>query len=160
MQWLVVERWMRDSYWKEHIPDSARDEWAISLLENGADVLKGHWDTWITEDDISQIASFGLTHLRIPIGYWAFEKYPGDAATPADPFIQGQVEYLNKAIGWARTHGLKVIIDLHGVPGSQNGWDHSGKIGPILWPTHDAYIDFSVRIIDQIAGNYTSPECE
>ena len=64
---------------------------------------------------------FRLNHVRIPIGYWAYEVASGE------PYIQGQYEYLLKAIGWAGKHGLKVIIDLHGVPGSQNGyvWDPS-----------------------------------
>ena len=55
--------------------------------------------------------------MRIPIGYWAYEVASGE------PYIQGQREYLLKAVDWAGKHGLKVIIDLHGVPGSQNGYD-------------------------------------
>jgi hypothetical protein len=54
---------------------------------------------------------FRLNHVRLPIGYWAFEVGPGE------PFIQGQLPYLKKAIGWASNNGLKVIIDLHGAPG-------------------------------------------
>jgi len=54
--------------------------------------------------------------VRIPIGYWAYEVASGE------PYIQGQHEYLLKAVGWAGKHGLMVIIDLHGVPGSQNGY--------------------------------------
>lgn len=60
---------------------------------------------------------FRLNHVRIPIGYWAYEVASGE------PYIQGQREYLLKAVDWAGKHGLKVIIDLHGVPGSQNGYD-------------------------------------
>lgn len=56
-----------------------------------------------------------LNHVRIPIGYWAFQVGPGE------PFIQGQLPFLQKAITWAGNHGLKVIVDLHGAPGSQNG---------------------------------------
>ena len=59
--------------------------------------------------------------MRIPIGFWAYE------VGSSEPYIQGQHEYLIKAIGWAGKHGLKVIIDLHGVPGSQNGYD----MGPV-----------------------------
>ena len=57
-----------------------------------------------------------LNHVRIPIGYWAFEVGSGE------PYISGQLPYLQNAVGWARNHGLKVIIDIHGAPGSQNGW--------------------------------------
>ena len=101
--------------------------------------LKSHWDTWITEKDFSDIAAAGyvshgestclhivdefvlllsLNHVRVPIGYWAWEVGPGE------PYIQGQLPYLRNAVKWARAHGLKLVIDLHGVPGSQNGYEH------------------------------------
>jgi hypothetical protein len=59
-----------------------------------------------------------LNHVRVPIGYWAWEVGPGE------PYIQGQLPYLRNAVKWARTHGLKLVVDLHGVPGSQNGYEH------------------------------------
>jgi aryl-phospho-beta-D-glucosidase BglC (GH1 family) len=31
-----------------------------------------------------------------------------------EPYIQGQVAYLDNAISWARQYGLKVMLDLHG----------------------------------------------
>lgn len=35
---------------------------------------------------------------------------------------------------WARKYGLRVELDLHTVPGSQNGLNHSGRLGSInLW---------------------------
>lgn len=34
---------------------------------------------------------------------------------------------MDAAIDWARSLGLKIIIDLHGAPGSQNGFDNSGQ---------------------------------
>ena len=34
---------------------------------------------------------------------------------------------MDQAIAWARQTGLKVIVDLHGAPGSQNGFDNSGQ---------------------------------
>ena len=65
----------------------------------------------------SVCADFRLNHVRIPIGYWAFDVAPGE------PYIQGQKPYLLNAIGWAAKYNLKVIIDLHGAPGSQNGYE-------------------------------------
>ena len=46
--------------------------------------------------------------MRLPIGYWAFDVSAGE------PFIQGQLPYLTKAVNWARAHGLKLVVDLHG----------------------------------------------
>jgi glucan 1,3-beta-glucosidase len=73
------------------------------------------------------IVAAGLNHVRIPIGYWAYDISAGE------PYHQGQVQYLDNAIGWARNHGLKVLIDLHGAPGSQNGYDNSGHRGSATW---------------------------
>ena len=35
--------------------------------------------------------------------------------------MKGAEAHLDKAIGWARKNGMKVWVDLHGAPGSQNG---------------------------------------
>ena len=37
--------------------------------------------------------------------------------------------YFLKAIEWARKYGLRINLDFHAVPGSQNGWNHSGRLG-------------------------------
>ena len=55
-----------------------------------------------------EIASVGLNHVRIPIGYWALTPVDGD------PYVQGQLAILDNAIGWAKEAGLKVMLDLHG----------------------------------------------
>lgn len=55
--------------------------------------------------------------MRVPIGYWAWDVGAGE------PYIQGQLPYLRRAVTWAQNYGLKLVIDLHGVPGSQNGYD-------------------------------------
>lgn len=108
--WLVLEPWITPSIF-DAAGDAAVDEW--SLCETlGQDkcrgVLSGHWNSFITADDFSQIAGTGMNHVRIPVGYWAVKHLDGDQ------YINGQLEYLDRAIGWARNAGLKVIIDLHG----------------------------------------------
>lgn len=54
--------------------------------------------------------------MRIPIPYWAIAKFDDE------PFLSGaQWKYIVKAIGWARKYGLRINLDLHAHPGSQNG---------------------------------------
>lgn len=66
--------------------------------------LQSHWASWITADDFRQIRAAGLNHVRIPIGYWAFDNQHG-------PYCKSnQFDYLTKAVGWARDNGLKVMI--------------------------------------------------
>ena len=77
--------------------------------------MQSHWSSWITAGDFSEMASIGINFVRIPIGYWSVTPLEGD------PYVQGAYEWLGKAVGWAADNGIKVMIDLHGAPGSQNG---------------------------------------
>jgi endoglucanase len=63
---------------------------------------------WITENDFRYIASLGFDHVRLPIDekeMWDEEGRPHD-----DAFA-----LLDEALGWARAHGLRVVLDLHTV---------------------------------------------
>ena len=84
---------------------------------------------------------------------------------PGDPYIQGFAQYLDQAITWAGQTGLKVWIDLHGAPGmlcffisdregSQNGFDNSGRKGPIDWPD-GPNIGYTQQALQAIIGNYS-----
>lgn len=86
--------------------------------------MRNHYDTFITEYDFMMIAAAGLNWVRLPIGYWSVSTWPGE------PFLQGvSWEYFLKAIQWARKYGLRIELDLHAVPGSQNGYNHGGRLG-------------------------------
>ena len=65
-----------------------------------------HFDTFILEDDIKTIASWGLDHVRVPVDYMVLEEEDGT-------FKQTGFEYIEKCIGWGSKHNLHMIIDLH-----------------------------------------------
>ncbi|PPQ78746.1 hypothetical protein CVT25_010749 [Psilocybe cyanescens] len=104
------------------------DEWTLSLAM-GADLaskMEEHYKTFITEQDFAQIAGAGLNWVRIPIGFWAIETINDE------PFLVGTSwTYFLKAVQWARKYGIRIYLDLHALPGSQNGWNHSGKSGSV-----------------------------
>lgn len=105
--WLVLEPWITPSIFEA--AGNAIDEY--TLCQNSPDaesILQSHWSSWVTEADIQKIAGAGLNLVRIPVGYWAFEKYGND------PYVQGAAAYLEQAVGWASNAGLQVWIDLHG----------------------------------------------
>ena len=81
----------------------------------------------MTKGLLAEKKAAGLDHVRIPVGYWMLD------VEGTEPYIQGSEEFLDRAIGWAQENGIQVLIDLHGAPGSQNGNDHSGHLGPIDW---------------------------
>ncbi|KAJ3107438.1 hypothetical protein HK100_003582 [Physocladia obscura] len=75
----------------------------------------GHWSTWITQSDITQMTSYGINTIRIPVGYWIRE----DIVYSSEHFPQGGLAYLQTLCGWASDAGLYIIIDLHGAPYAQ-----------------------------------------
>ncbi|PWN18207.1 putative EXG1-exo-beta-1,3-glucanase, major isoform [Microstroma glucosiphilum] len=119
--WLVAEPFITPSLFQAGGDSRIVDEYTFGQYSKKAcSLLASHWKTWITESDFKAISAAGLNTVRIPIGYWAFDS---DYA----PYCQGsQFSYLTKAVGWAQKYGLKVVIDLHGAPASQNGFDNSG----------------------------------
>ncbi|KAF9239593.1 exo-beta-1,3-glucanase [Melanogaster broomeanus] len=108
----------------------AVDEWTLSeamaadTAGGGLSQLETHYQTFITEQDFAEIAGAGLNFVRIPLPYWAIETRVGE------PFLaQTCWKYFLKAIQWARKYGIRINLDFHALPGSQNGWNHSGKLG-------------------------------
>lgn len=98
---------------------------------------------------VSRIPSIWCTIANVTPD-WAFQKFN-------DPYIQGAAPYLDKAVDWARQTGLKIHIDLHGAPGSQNGFDNSGQriLTPDTpkWTTGSTVTDTLV-VLQLIANKY------
>ncbi|KAI9299178.1 glycoside hydrolase [Neoconidiobolus thromboides FSU 785] len=126
--WLVPEPFIVPSIFEDHIDEEVVDEWTLCEKigkKKCSERLLKHYETWVTEEDIKTIRDAGLNHVRIPIGYWQLDIKDNE------PFIYGGWDYLLKGIEWCRKYGLRVMIDFHGAPGSQNGWNHSGRLGDI-----------------------------
>lgn len=115
---FIIEPWMASDEWESMGCGNEKSEFdcVSSLGQEAADsAFQKHWDSWITEEDISEIASLGLNTIRIPIGYWMNE----DLVDESEHFPRGGFEYLERVCGWAKEEGLYVILDLHGAPGAQ-----------------------------------------
>ncbi|XP_010269195.1 PREDICTED: glucan 1,3-beta-glucosidase A-like [Nelumbo nucifera] len=113
-------------------------------------VMRVHWSTFIVEDDFKFISNNGLNAVRIPVGWWIASD-----PTPPMPFVGGSLQALDNAFLWAKKYGIKVIIDLHAAPGSQNGWEHSAsRDGFQDWGTTDDNIQQTVEVIDFLTARY------
>ncbi|ETS61260.1 hypothetical protein PaG_05224 [Moesziomyces aphidis] len=145
--WLLFEAWMDSSLMQalnDHAinapyPNPIIDEWTAGLYSDkgwASYVLQKHFDEWMTEDDWKQIAAAGLNHVRIPVPYFMFREAVG----PNAPYLTlNRFAKLKEGVQLAKKYGLKVWIDLHSVPGSQNGFDNSGRSGPINWANNPSY---------------------
>jgi glucan endo-1,6-beta-glucosidase len=89
-------------------------------------LFQEHWNSWISADDLKQMAEYGLNTVRIPVGYWFLESI----VDSSEHFPQGGEKYLDQVVGWAKDAGLYVIIDLHGAPGAQATDAFTGQLNP------------------------------
>jgi glucan 1,3-beta-glucosidase len=134
--WLVLEPWITPSIFTNYsLSKGIVDEWTLcDVLGNQTahdQILKPHWDSWVQLKDLQKIKASGFNMVRIPIGHWAYNNL--------GPYARGAAPYLDRAIAWARQTGLKVMIDLHGAPRSQNGFDNSGhRMERPQWTTGDS----------------------
>lgn len=149
--WFVPEKWMfseTSELWKD---TQAVDLYTLSEElghEEAQSRMQKHWSTWFTEADFQHMATdYGVNQIRIPMGYWDMEE--------TAPYVFGGMEYIDKAVEWAAKYNMSVLIDLHGCPGSQNGQDHSGQSGEILW-SDPANVAKTVEIIELMAARWAT----
>jgi glucan 1,3-beta-glucosidase len=142
--WLVLEKWMVPSVFEG---TSAGDEYSLCLAlgSQAKALMERHRDTFITAEDFRWMKNCGLNAVRLPVGYWALEA--------PKPYLEcsRQIQF---ALDQAQQNGLKLLLDLHGAPGSQNGWDHSGRSGPINWHKDPKNIEETLRALESFAEAY------
>jgi hypothetical protein len=136
---FVLEPFITPHFFQKKEYYGAVDEYTLSKLMrstgNGSMAeLEHHYDTFITERDIAQIATAGLNWIRLPIPFWALDSgtdainWPGSS----EPYLPAKAwPYIVRVLKWCRKYGLRVNLDMHALPGSQNGYNHSGRIGPV-----------------------------
>ena len=137
---FVIEPWLNQVAWGNMGCGDVRSEFdcVLKLGQGQANaVFQQHWDTWITQNDIAQMQSFGLNTIRIPVGYWMMESL---VYADSEHFPQGAFRFLERICGWASNAGFYIsklslllcfslcehllisnviVIDMHGAPGAQ-----------------------------------------
>lgn len=69
-----------------------------------------HYDTFISADDIKEIASWGVDHVRLPIDYNVFEEDDGTVK-------ESGYSYIDNAIKWCKDNKLNIVLDIHKTAG-------------------------------------------
>ncbi|VEU34579.1 unnamed protein product [Pseudo-nitzschia multistriata] len=123
-------------------------------METATKYMERHWNDFLTYDDLKTLKANGVTHLRIPMGYW-IRGIPGLSIVEGEPYIPGGWKYFVRAAKWCRELGLIVWADLHGAPGSENGFDNSGHyLGGSTcdgWSKNPANVQRTLDILTDIA---------
>lgn len=142
--WLVLEKWMGSSPLASAQSEDDRgliDEFDAEEL---AAALEAHRATYLTEFDFVWMSQVGIDLVRIPVPYYLFGTEHHTAC----------VEHLDHAFEWAARWGIKILVDLHTVPLSQNAFDNGGYMGLCAWAQDQGRIDFVVDVLEQIARRY------
>ncbi|MFH0754415.1 MAG: glycoside hydrolase family 5 protein [Candidatus Omnitrophota bacterium] len=87
---------------------------------------------FITEKDFAQIAGMGFNSVRLPFHYALMEE---------SPYVYSHegVACLDQAIRWGKKYHLRIILDMHAVPGAQNHDWHSDSDGKARFWTSKAF---------------------
>jgi hypothetical protein len=114
-----------------------------------AEFWRGFRDRFITEADIARIAAEGFDHVRLPLNARVLQ----DQDTGA--FLGDGFAMIDRTIAWCRSHGLWVVLDLHGAPGGQTGTniDDSPNGVPELF-SNETYAQLTVDLWREIAARY------
>ena len=67
---------------------------------------KAHFEGFITEEDIRDIADLGFDHVRVPVDYNVLEDEEGNV-------LEAGFKHLEDCRRWCADRGLNMLIDLH-----------------------------------------------
>ena len=160
--WGIMEDWFCP------FTNPAGEELAYDVLVSRFGVEQTHklfqWyrSNWITEIDYKNVADLGMNVIRLPIWYRNFQSDDnGTWYRTAD----GEIDFseLDQVLAMCKKYGLYLIIDLHGLPGYQNDYDHCGRSKSMSLfddtPTAARYrevvIDFWTTLARHCAGDPT-----
>ncbi|MBQ6265567.1 MAG: cellulase family glycosylhydrolase [Clostridia bacterium] len=94
--------------------------------EKTHELFKTYRSNWITETDYKNVADLGMNVVRLPIWYRNFQSDDNGTWYRDE---NGGIDFseLDGVVDMCRKYGLYLIIDLHGLPGYQNDYDHCGQ---------------------------------
>jgi len=139
-------------------PEFSEEQFRDGLAQNpnlqGCDMeelLGYYYSCAFSEADFVRVKELGFNTIRLPF-YW--RNILNDDLTLKDE--NEAFRYLDFFLGQAAEQELYVILDLHGAPGSQNGYEHSGAAERVagLWTSQDN-MDATVALWRSVASHYT-----
>lgn len=129
-----------------------------NLAEYDLDALmRYYWECCFTEEDFRIIKEdLGMNTIRLPFYYLNILNEDLTLKSEDDAF-----SYIDWFISMAAKYELYVVLDLHGAPGSQNGYEHSGasKEEANLWSSEEN-VAATVAMWDFISRHYTETKPE
>ncbi len=107
-------------------------------------------DYFLSEADLHYVASLGATAVRVAFNYRHFVRDERLSEYTADG-----LKRLDQLVGWARKHGLHVVLDLHTLPGWQSpGWHCDNPGRQALFWSYEAFEGMALAVWRDLATHF------
>ncbi len=145
-------------------PEFSEEEFRAAIKANPnlntydmEELMKIYWDAFFTEEDFRIIKEdLKMNVIRLPFYYLNILNEDLSLKSEEDAFY-----YLDWFMEQAAKHELYVILDLHGAPGSQNGYEHSGAAERVEdFFDNEAHVKATVALWDFVSEHYTNTKPE
>ena len=116
------------------------------------ELMKIYWDAFFTEEDFRIIKEdLKMNTIRLPFYYLNILNEDLSVKEEGEAFA-----YLDWFMEQAAKNELYVVLDLHGAPGSQNGFEHSGRKDRVagLW-TSEENVEATIELWRCVSQHYT-----
>lgn len=74
------------------------------------DYSKERYENFIRKEDIRDLSTWGIDHVRVPVDYNLVEGEAGE-------YLEEGFEYIQRILDWCGEYGLNMILDLHKTAG-------------------------------------------
>lgn len=146
--WLVLERWMgSDEQPGPFVQAAAADEHDLRRELEQEELqtrLDAHRDTYVTEDTFAWLADVGCNLVRLPVPFHVFGDHGHESC----------IAHVDRAMDWGAAWGVPVLLDLHTVPGGQNGFDNGGISGLCTWHLQSSQVRDTLDVLVALAQRY------
>ncbi len=142
--WLVLEKWMGACPLAHAQAEDDRAWIDEEDATSRARLLEEHYRSYVTCETIAWLASVGVNLVRIPVPYHLFGTQHHIAC----------VSHLDDAFNWAERYGMGILLDLHTVPLSQNGFDNGGYTGLCSWSRGARRMEWTLELLERLAARY------
>ena len=150
--------YVKDADGNMQYPEFTEEEYRRALASNpnlagyDLDALMAYfWECFFVEEDFRIIKEdLGLNCIRLPFYY--LNILNEDLTRKEETVAFG---YLDWFLEMAAKYELYVILDLHGAPGSQNGYEHSGAAERVagLWESEEN-VAATIDLWDYVSQHY------
>lgn len=116
---------------------------------------------WFSEEDFKTVKNeLGMNMIRLPFYYLDILKEDKETKTFTRKSEEDAFSYFDWFLEQCKENEIYLILDLHGAPGGNNGYEHSGQMNKDdLW-RDETYINATVDLWNYIATHYTETKPE